>query len=331
MLQPLGLSPTGQAMYELLLTGPPRTAEEVRGLAAGHCWTVPVPVVMQELQELGLVAAVPGDPPRFTVVPPSAALGALVTARERALVAARRRMNQLTARYRPPAGPLEPVEVVHGRKATAERCEEILRSARREVRVFDTPPYVGEPREPNPTERELLRRGIRFRVIYDRHGVEVPGRLVHIEAEGTAGETARVADVPIKLVMSDRPAAIMPLFPHPASAESSLIVHDPVLLAALSALFEMYWEQAVPLHFERDRPGMTDPRAPTQIDRTLLRLLAAGLTEPEIADHLGSHKRTVHRHLRAMMRRLDAATRFQAGYQAVRRGWLTDPGGGDNG
>jgi DNA-binding NarL/FixJ family response regulator len=49
----------------------------------------------------------------------------------------------------------------------------------------------------------------------------------------------------------------------------------------------------------------------------------AGLTDEAIADNLGLHPRTVRRRLRALLARLDAATRFQAGYQAVQRGWLT--------
>ncbi|MEV1178920.1 helix-turn-helix transcriptional regulator [Nonomuraea sp. NPDC049784] len=54
-------------------------------------------------------------------------------------------------------------------------------------------------------------------------------------------------------------------------------------------------------------------------------MLTAGLTDAAIAAHLGWSDRTVRRHVRAMMVRLDAHTRFQAGYQAVVRGWLDAP------
>jgi DNA-binding NarL/FixJ family response regulator len=63
--------------------------------------------------------------------------------------------------------------------------------------------------------------------------------------------------------------------------------------------------------------------APSGIDRDLLPLLAAGFTDQAIASQLGCNERTVRRYLKDMMHRLDAVTRFQAGYQAIRRGWLT--------
>jgi DNA-binding NarL/FixJ family response regulator len=54
----------------------------------------------------------------------------------------------------------------------------------------------------------------------------------------------------------------------------------------------------------------------------LLGLLAAGLTDSAIGRHLGTHPRTVQRRVRELLDRLGAGTRFQAGLQAVRRGWL---------
>jgi DNA-binding NarL/FixJ family response regulator len=130
----------------------------------------------------------------------------------------------------------------------------------------------------------------------------------------------------MKLLLSES-AAMVPLRSDPVDLETWLVVHESVLLDALSALFEMYWERAVPLHTKQDGEQLTGPDRPSESDRALLSLLAAGQTDQAIADSLGWHERTAHRHLRAMMQRLDAATRFQAGYQAVRRGWLTESGG----
>ena len=56
--------------------------------------------------------------------------------------------------------------------------------------------------------------------------------------------------------------------------------------------------------------------------RMLLGLLAAGLTDEAIGRQLGWHPRTVQRHVRRLMTELGAQTRFQAGLQAARRGWL---------
>ncbi|WP_306216054.1 response regulator transcription factor, partial [Actinoplanes sp. RD1] len=57
-------------------------------------------------------------------------------------------------------------------------------------------------------------------------------------------------------------------------------------------------------------------------ERRLLALLASGSTDAVIAKTFGWSVRTVQRHLHELMERLGARTRFQAGMEAVRRGWL---------
>ena len=64
-------------------------------------------------------------------------------------------------------------------------------------------------------------------------------------------------------------------------------------------------------------PGEASPQ-----QRILLGMLAVGLTDEAIGRQLGWHPRTVQRHVRRLMSDLGAQTRFQAGLQAARRGWL---------
>jgi DNA-binding NarL/FixJ family response regulator len=59
----------------------------------------------------------------------------------------------------------------------------------------------------------------------------------------------------------------------------------------------------------------------------MMRLLAAGLTDEAAANRLGVSLRTVRRQVRTVMTRLQASSRFQAGYNAAERGWL--PGAAD--
>ena len=54
----------------------------------------------------------------------------------------------------------------------------------------------------------------------------------------------------------------------------------------------------------------------------ILTLLAAGASDATIARQSGISQRTVERRVRALMDQLGAGTRFQAGVQAARRGWL---------
>jgi DNA-binding CsgD family transcriptional regulator len=331
VLHAIGLSATEQVIYELLVTRPPVTADELADLASDQPWAGSVDAVLRRLEDLGLVARLPENPPRHAVVPVDVATEALIAARERSLAAARQRIGQLATRFARAgmaADPLDLVEIVQGREAVQAALGRLTDTVRSEMRGFDAPPYLTDPGMPSTYELEGLRTGIRYRVIYDRRAVDQPGRLPDIDQTVTAGEEARVTDLPMKLALGDQPLAMLPIRNDPVDLECWLVVHDSVLLDALSALFEMYWERAVPLNVARDRPELVGA-GPNEVERALLPLLLAGLTDRQIAGHLGLHERTAHRHLHLMMTRLDATSRFQAGYQAVRRGWLNDTASAD--
>ncbi|MFE6735621.1 hypothetical protein [Microbacterium sp. NPDC057650] len=101
--------------------------------------------------------------------------------------------------------------------------------------------------------------------------------------------------------------------------EQALIVHDGLLMNALLPFFEMMWDSAVPLSAETADAGDAPPTAD---ERVLIALLASGLKDEAIARQLDVHVHTARRRISAVIERLDATTRFQAGLQAARRGWL---------
>jgi DNA-binding NarL/FixJ family response regulator len=135
-----------------------------------------------------------------------------------------------------------------------------------------------------------------------------------------AGEQARLTEnVPVKMFIADNRLGLIPL-EVAGSADASLLIHESSMLDTLIALFDLVWERAIPIHAdgEPSAPGT----GPGDDESALLGLLAAGLTDSAIARHLGTHPRTVQRRVRELLDRLGAGTRFQAGLQAVRRGWL---------
>lgn len=323
----LGLTRAEQDVYEQLVSRPPMTLAEVSTVAESCGYGSEAAALLERLQELGLVSQRPGDPPRWSATPPDAALQVLVSEQGRALAEARRYVAELNSRYgrTAPAGQdvAATVEVIHGRAEIIRRSSEAQLAITRQIRAFDAPPYPAQDAATvNTLEVDHLRRGITYRIVYDRSGLDVPGRLADLEAGIAAGEQARVADVPVKMTIWDDTAAILPLR-HPPDVESRLVVHDSVLLDALSALFEMVWDRALPLRVVEGRAELADASGlPTPDERQLLVLLVAGLTDRDIAAQLGISDRTVRSRVHAMMTRLDAATRFQAGYQSVLRGWL---------
>jgi len=132
VLQVLGLTPAEQELYERLVGGSP--------LAAGEA----EPACLARLHELGLVTALPGDPPRWTATPPAVALEVLIGKRSLALAKAawhvadldRRFHRTGTGRDRQP-----PVEVIYGRQEILRRGPEFQRGVRTEIRACDGPPY----------------------------------------------------------------------------------------------------------------------------------------------------------------------------------------------
>lgn len=79
----------------------------------------------------------------------------------------------------------------------------------------------------------------------------------------------------------------------------------------------------------KEAPDGEETAAATTItpgEKALLGLLDTGLTDEAAARQLGVSVRTVRRQMAALMGKLGASSRFQAGHKAAERGWLSDAG-----
>lgn len=317
----LGLSGAEQDLYERLVGCPPLTLD---ALAVASGPGADTAAALSRLHSLGLVRLVDG---LWSAAPPDATLQVLASEQSWALAQARRYVVDMIDRFRrhgvDDSLPAE-VEVIRGRDEIIRRFFELQRGASHEMRACDAPPYpANDATGVNPLAVDQLKAGLRFRILYDRIALDIPGRLAALEAGIAVGEQARVADIPLKMTLFDDTAAFLPMH-QPPDVETRLVVRNPVLLDALSALFELYWDAALPLHISKGRASLADhDGAPSAEERSLLVLLVAGLTDLEIGVQLGLSDRAVRSRVRSLMTRLDAATRFQAGYQAVLRGWIT--------
>jgi DNA-binding CsgD family transcriptional regulator len=322
VLDGLGLTSDQEAVYAALIDVSSATLDEI----SQRCPGVPTGQVIADLERAGLVSRLadsPGSGMAYTAAPPDVALELLARSREQELARARLSVAQLAARYRQAranAEPHEVIEVVTTREATTRRWEQLQRSARVQVRSFDRPPYLSASPAANPVEEEMLAAGVAFRCVYHPAGFAIPGRPAAVRSMIAAGEQARVTEsVPVKMFIADDQLGLIPLEVG-GSAESGLIIRASSMLDTLIALFELVWERAVAIHADGELPAAAE--GPSEDEAALLGLLAAGLTDAAIARHLGTHPRTVQRRVRELLGRLGAGTRFQAGLQAVRRGWL---------
>ena len=164
--------------------------------------------------------------------------------------------------------------------------------------------------------REMVASGRRSRAIYPARVLEESPETIRRRAD--AGEHVRIlAEVPCRLAIAGTAAALMSEdFGRPT--ERRLVIRQPALVEALTVMFEGLWEKAMSV------PGLdTKPDAEGASDQRLLLLeLAGGAKDEQIARALGMSVRTVRRRVADVMDELGADSRFQAGVEAVRRGWI---------
>jgi DNA-binding CsgD family transcriptional regulator len=310
-----GFSPDELAAYELIITRPASTLPE---LAKAWDRTALVTAVVARLQARGFVTHDDGPERRYFAVDPDLALDTPLADYAEHLRRARERVAELAQRYhaRSTAGDgATLIEVVTGQRAVQQRITQLQFSARHEVCCLDKAPYLDAPGTA-AGERELLGRGVACRAIYERAAVEAPGGLHEVEQLLVAGQEARVLPaVPMKLYLVDRRHAVLPLQREPTTVESAVVVHAPALLAALATLFDGLWERALPMRVPA-QPA-TGGRRSSVDEHRLVTLLLSGLTDEAIARQLTLGYRTVQRHIAALMTKLGAHTRFQAGVRAA--------------
>lgn len=332
MLEVVGLSETAETVYWALVEGRPATTGELR--AAVPVDPVRLREALRDLESNGLVGRLPGAVVRYAAVAPDAALEVLFLEKEEQLRRARVQAARLAEGFHRAAGrePAELVEVVTGRAAVLQRLEQIQRGAQREYLGLDRPPYLQRPDLCTPANGHLHDRGVAVRAIYEQSALDQPGRLADLEAGIGRGEDARVLpSLPVKMVLADGRIGLLPLHTDPAAIESAIVVHPSGLLRALSALFEVLWQRALPLSTLTGHNGQSGPDEPGPEARRILALLTAGLPDDAIARQLELSPKTVQRRVRDLMTRLGAGTRFQAGLQAAFRGWVRPADARQNG
>ncbi len=196
----------------------------------------------------------------------------------------------------------------------ATRAAELYGSARRLLRATFTAAYRNQP-----TERRTLLPApdspAEFRAIYDtefassRWGADIIAQSIK------AGEHVRVrTTVPTKMVLVDDRVALLAVR---SDGSQALEVRAPDLLALLAEWFDLMWRDPA-----TSSPASTASADLTSMQRTVLRLLAQGRSDKQIAHDCGVTIRTVSRHVASILAELGVETRFAAGAAAVRRGWI---------
>ena len=158
-----------------------------------------------------------------------------------------------------------------------------------------------------------------MRTVYQDSVRNDPEMLAYAHWLTEEGAQVRTSPVlPSRLLIFDRTVAVVPIDPENSRA-GALCTRSPGIVASLISLFQQTWHSAVPLGADRPRQ---DERGLSAQEQELLKLLASGLTDEAAGKRLGVSLRTVRRQMAALMERLNATSRFEAGLKAAQRGWL---------
>jgi len=323
-LEELGLSEGEAKLYECLLRTGGGSAKELA--RAASMTTKRVAQLLDALEASGVANRAVRGEERFVPVPPDDVVGALTSRREQELQQSARSAMRFLERVAEPAGwpKREFLQVIVGAETAAERLERMLLGAEKEVLGFTTGPITGTRDEWVKAKVDLLRGGVRGRVVYDLESLQVPGITDFIDAVSFAEEARTVTALPLPLAIVDRRVAFLPLTADAPNPDTEIfVVYESAFLDLLIMMFEAVWERAAP--FGAKPHEAVPPAGPelSEDERNLVALMGAGMKETAIARQYGVSIRTVERRLTAIADRLGTNTRFHTAVEACRRGWIS--------
>lgn len=163
------------------------------------------------------------------------------------------------------------------------------------------------------TLKSLADRGVRIRQVSTRAGAQADEEMFPCLQWRTGGEARLVDRLPAKACIVDRRLALIPV-DLAVLARGMLIITDQAVVNLLLSTHRSLWRTGV------------DPRGlcaePPPALRPVLAMLASGLPDDRAAHNASLSPRTYSRRVAELMRVLGVKSRFEAGIEAARRGWV---------
>lgn len=328
LLEFLGLSHLAEVVYIAMLEHPSHGVAELveqvdlleREVRAG----------LDELADLMLLRPSREIPGAFRVVTPQVGLEALLRRQEEdlarrthRLAASRSAASQVIAQYETltPETQHDTIERLVGLDAIQGKLELLASQVREEC--LSVMPGGAQSQASldasRPLDADAVRRGVELMTLYQDSVRNDPATLSYAQWLTDLGGQVRTApQLPPRMLIFDRTVALVPIDPTNTRL-GALCTREPGMVTSLVTIYGQAWNMAVPFGAERHRDQATGLSA---VERELLLLLSNGLTDETAAKRLGVSLRTVRRQMAALMERLGATSRFEAGLKAAQRGWL---------
>ncbi len=289
-----------------------------------------ITVATRELVARGLLVGT-DDPDVWQVVPPRDALPRFIDTMERRLETTRMTAVEIDTLWRhalgdQPAHTPTSIELLAGADEVAARIASLHTTATRRLwwavdgSAAAAQLLAGVQTSPHDL---AVRDGVDRRLAMDTSLLDDLAAMSFVQRMRSEGNPVTFGNgIPFSILVSDA-VAIVDLTGLDAEGEGSFELRMATPVHAVVRLFEAMWTLATPYW-----PGLLEaPRTAEALplaerEQGVLALLATGASDQAIARQTGVSVRTVERRVRHLMDRLGAATRFQAGVQATRRGWI---------
>jgi DNA-binding CsgD family transcriptional regulator/sugar-specific transcriptional regulator TrmB len=328
MLETLGLSGTNYEVYVALLKEPDLRPEEILGRL--DIASPDLDAALGRLVQLNLIRTARDDSGRIVLMNPDSTLAPVLQRLEAELDEQRARLSrdravlmEFSSDYaaRNWSRSDDGVECLTGVDAVRNRLSELSQQARCEVKSFMPGGALSAAAlaSSRPLDEQSIRSGVRMYTVYldsVRNDLATTEYAAWFNSIG--GETRTTPSLPMRMIICDGTTAVIPVNQE-ASREGAFVIHYKSMVRALEELFDVVWEQATPLG--GPHPLQADDK-PTPRELTLLKMLEQGMTDERMARRMGVSLRTIRRNMADLLQRLNAQSRFQAGVEATRRGWM---------
>jgi DNA-binding CsgD family transcriptional regulator/sugar-specific transcriptional regulator TrmB len=324
MFESFGLSSNAELVYRVMLSRPTWGVAELS--AQTRLSEQEVRESLDDLIEMALVGPSPEAPELLRPISPQVGLSALIAQAESQIalrqqeIESARAVIQMLSEAHTHRARRDEVIRWDGLETVRTRLAELAVSARAECLSFnpgraDKPDAMAASKLPN---QQALERGVVIRAVYQDSFRNDPQTLAYARWFASLGGQTRTAPlVPMLTVIVDREIALLPSDPGDPS-RGALEIRSPGVVAALCTMFDQVWLSATPF----GTPAPTDTHGLDPQERQLLRLLGDGHTDESAGRKLGLSARTIQRMMADITARLGAESRFQAGVNAIRQGWL---------
>jgi DNA-binding CsgD family transcriptional regulator len=321
VMSALGLPPQVGRLYERLVH---QSGHPLAEIAEG--FDISAGALVQRMQPLVEQGIVRITSERVLVTPPAEAVASLLSETAAGAAAAHQRLEEIAAALPYLAGAhvrhgaerasnaVEPIdgELIVGNLGP-EHFRDVVRQGVGEIMLVRPDqwalPYEDELAQP---VAQAIRAGRRCRAIYPLRILNAAAGV--LQQRVAMGEEVRLLpDLRTRLVVLEGTHVVMPE-PLGFVGSPRTVVRQRGIVELATLYFEQLWADAAPLD---DRAGEL-----TEVRRFLLEQLASGAQDEQIARRLGLSLRTVRRRVAEVMAELGATSRFQAGVEAARRGWL---------